>query len=95
MTLTGGQQEGEQESEDEAEEELLKIPEIADLIEAERVIEDEKIANPWRRKEEDDQAVRDLARSMLDMKLDEEEETAQPLQETMQWEVTTCISMTV
>ncbi|NXC85444.1 ZNFX1 protein, partial [Cercotrichas coryphoeus] len=81
----GGQQEREEEGEDEAEEELLKIPEMADLIEAERVIEDEKAANPWRRKEED---VRALAGAMLDMKLDQEEETAQPQQETTQWEVT-------
>ncbi|XP_032931022.1 NFX1-type zinc finger-containing protein 1 isoform X2 [Catharus ustulatus] len=83
-----GGQEREEEDEDEAEEELLKIPEMAELIEAERVIEDEKIANPRRRKEEDDQAVRELARSMLDMKLDEEEGIAHPRQETMQWEVT-------
>ncbi|NXC00851.1 ZNFX1 protein, partial [Orthonyx spaldingii] len=84
----GGQQEEEEEGEDEAKEELLEIPEMADLIEAERVIEDEKIADPWRRKEEDDRAVHELASAMLAMKLDEKEETAQPLQETMQWEVT-------
>ncbi|NWZ37406.1 ZNFX1 protein, partial [Brachypodius atriceps] len=84
----GGQQEREEEGEDEAEEELLEIPEMADLIEAERVIEDEKIANSWRRKEEDDRAVHELARAMLAMKLDQEEGTAQPRQETMQWEVT-------
>ncbi|NXR22404.1 ZNFX1 protein, partial [Cinclus mexicanus] len=84
----GGQQEREEEGEDEAEEELLKIPEMADLIEAERVIEDEKIANPWRRKEEDDLAVQELARSMLAMELDQEEGKAQPQQEAMQWEIT-------
>ncbi|NWV22217.1 ZNFX1 protein, partial [Origma solitaria] len=84
----GGQQEGEEEEEGEAEEKLLEIPEMADLIEAERVIEDEKIANPWRRKDEDDRAVHGLASAMLAMKLDQQEETAQPLQETMQWEVT-------
>lgn len=95
MTLTGGQQEREEEGEDEAEEELLEIPEMADLIEAERVIEDEKIANSWRRKEEDDRAVHELASAMLAMKLDQEEGAAQPRQETMQWEVTACISMTM
>ncbi|XP_005057093.1 PREDICTED: NFX1-type zinc finger-containing protein 1 [Ficedula albicollis] len=84
----GGQQEREEEGEHEAEEELLKIPEMADMIEAERMIEDEKTASPWRRKEEDALAVRALARAMLDMRLDREEETAQPQQETMQWEVT-------
>ncbi|NXO14592.1 ZNFX1 protein, partial [Oriolus oriolus] len=84
----GGQEEGEEEEEHEAEEELLEIPEMADLIEAERVIEDEKIANPWRRKEEDDRTVHRLASAILAMKLDQEEGTAQPLQKTMQWEVT-------
>ncbi|NXS38068.1 ZNFX1 protein, partial [Pomatostomus ruficeps] len=84
----GGQQEGEEEGEDEVEEELLEIPETADLIEAERVIEDEKIANPWRRKEEHDSGLRGLASAMLAMKLDQEEGTAQPLHETMQWEIT-------
>lgn len=94
VTLTGGQQEGEEESEDEAEEELLAIPEMADLIEDERVIEDEKIADYWRREKEDD-SVHEIARSMLAMKLDQEEGTAQPCQENMEWEVTACISMTV
>ncbi|NWS36582.1 ZNFX1 protein, partial [Polioptila caerulea] len=83
----GGQQEREEEREDEAEEELLKISEMADLIEAERVIEDEKITNPWRREKEHDRAADELASAMLDMKLDQEEGTAQPRQ-TMKWEVT-------
>ncbi|NWR50263.1 ZNFX1 protein, partial [Regulus satrapa] len=85
---TGSQQEEEEEGEDEAQEELLEIPEMADLIEAERVIEDEKIANPWRRKKEDVIANEELASAMLAVKLDQEEATAQPEQETMQWEVT-------
>ncbi|XP_064586204.1 NFX1-type zinc finger-containing protein 1 isoform X1 [Zonotrichia leucophrys gambelii] len=83
----GGEQEGEEESEDEAEEELLEIPEMADLIEDERVIEDEKIADYWGREKEDD-SVNEIAHSMLAMKLDQEEGTAQPQQENMQWEVT-------
>ncbi|NWV46672.1 ZNFX1 protein, partial [Daphoenositta chrysoptera] len=82
----GGQEEREEEGEDDPEEELLEIPEMADLIEAERVIEDEKI--PFRRKEEDDGAVHGLAGAMSAVKLDQEEGTAQPLQDTMQWEVT-------
>ncbi|NWW30854.1 ZNFX1 protein, partial [Panurus biarmicus] len=83
-----GQQEREEEGEDETEEELLEIPEMADLIEAERVIEDEKIANAWRGEEEDDSTVHVLASAMLAMKLDQEKGIAQPQQETMQWEVT-------
>ncbi|NXS00806.1 ZNFX1 protein, partial [Oxylabes madagascariensis] len=85
----GQQEREEEEEEDEAEEELLEISEMADLIEAERrVIEDGKIANSGRRKEEDDRAVHELASAMLAMKLDQEEGTAQPQQETMQWEIT-------
>ncbi|NWY45192.1 ZNFX1 protein, partial [Sylvia atricapilla] len=86
--IPGDQQEREEEGKDEAEEELLEIAEMADLIEAERVIEDEKIPNSWRRKKEDDRAADELARVMLAMKLDQEEGTAQLQQETMQWEVT-------
>ncbi|NXS19834.1 ZNFX1 protein, partial [Mystacornis crossleyi] len=84
----GVQQEGEEEGEDEAEEELLEIPEMADLIEAERVIEDEKIVNPWRRKKEDDRPVYGLTSAMSAVKLDDDEGTAEPLQKTMQWEMT-------
>uniref|UniRef100_A0A8C9NK28 Zinc finger NFX1-type containing 1 n=1 Tax=Serinus canaria TaxID=9135 RepID=A0A8C9NK28_SERCA len=83
----GGQQEGEEEKEVEEEEELLAIPEMADLIEDERVIEDEMIANYWRREKEDD-SVHEIARSMLAMKLDQEEGKAQPWQENMRWEIT-------
>ncbi|NXO96119.1 ZNFX1 protein, partial [Certhia brachydactyla] len=83
----GSRQEREKEGEDEAEEELLEIPGIADLIEAERVIEDEEIANPWRREKEDGRAVHELAKAMFAVKLDQAEGTAQPRQEAMQWEV--------
>ncbi|NWH86348.1 ZNFX1 protein, partial [Aegithalos caudatus] len=83
----GGQQEREEEEKDEGKEALLEIPEMADLIEAERMIEDEKIANSGRRKKEDDRAVHELASAILAMKLDQEEGTAQPQQDTMQWEV--------
>ncbi|NWV10824.1 ZNFX1 protein, partial [Ptilonorhynchus violaceus] len=85
----GGQQETEEEGEGKAEEEFLEIPEMADLIEAERVIEDEKITNLWRREEEHDRAVHGLANVMLAMKLEDQEEgTVHPLQDTMQWEIT-------
>ncbi|NWR35552.1 ZNFX1 protein, partial [Tachuris rubrigastra] len=85
-----GQQEREEEWEGEAEQELLKIPEMADMIEAERMIEDEKAAKPWRRKEgEDHRALHRLASMVLAMQLeDQEEETPQPLQKTVQWEIT-------
>ncbi|NWZ82733.1 ZNFX1 protein, partial [Poecile atricapillus] len=86
----GGQQEREEEEEegvDEAEE-FLEIPEMADLIEAERVIEDEKIGNPRRRKEEYNIPLRVLPCAMLAMELDQEEETAQQRWETTQWKIT-------
>ncbi|XP_067163733.1 NFX1-type zinc finger-containing protein 1 isoform X2 [Apteryx mantelli] len=82
----GGQQQREEEQEVEAEEELLEIPEEADLIQADRVIEDEETAKPRRRKEE---AVHELASVLLAMKLENQEEgTAQPQQKAMQWEIT-------
>ena len=94
MILTGGQQEKEEEWEGEAEEELLDIPEEADLIQADRVIEDEEAANPQGRKEEDHRADRELAAMLLAMRLeDQEKRTAQPQQKAMQWEVTACTSM--
>ncbi|KAM6248804.1 NFX1-type zinc finger-containing protein 1 isoform 1-T1 [Porphyrio hochstetteri] len=84
----GGQQEGEEE-EGEAEEELLEIPEEADLIQADRVLEDEEAVKPQRRKEEEQRAVRELASVLLAMKLqDQEEGTAHPEEKAVQWEVT-------
>ncbi|NXS45373.1 ZNFX1 protein, partial [Balaeniceps rex] len=85
----GGQQEREEEWEGEPEEELLEIPEEADLIQADRVIEDEEAAKPQGRKEEEHRAVHELASMLLAMKLEDQEEgTAQPQQKTMQWEIT-------
>ncbi|NXF36396.1 ZNFX1 protein, partial [Nyctibius bracteatus] len=85
----GGQQQREEEWEGEAEEELLEIPEEADLIQADRVIEDEEAAKLQRRKEEEHRAVHELASVLLAMKLENQEEgTAQPQQQTIQWEVT-------
>ncbi|NWU70241.1 ZNFX1 protein, partial [Pterocles burchelli] len=84
----GGQQER-QEWEGEAEEELLEIPEEADLIHADRVIEDEEAAKPQGRKEEEHKATQELASVLLAMKLEDQEEgTAQLQQKPMQWEIT-------
>lgn len=94
MTLTGGEPERERYWEGEAEEELLEIPEEADLIQADRVIEDEEAAKPQGRKEEEHRAVHELASMLLAMKLEDQEEgTAQPQQKAMEWEVTACTSM--
>ncbi|GAB0197302.1 NFX1-type zinc finger-containing protein 1 [Grus japonensis] len=83
----GGQQEREEEWEGEAEEQLLEIPEEADLIQADRVLEDEEAVKPQKRKEEERRAVHELASMLLAMKLEDQEEgTAQ--QKAMQWEVT-------
>lgn len=94
VTLTGGQQEREEEWEGEAEEELLEIPEEADLIQADRVIEDEEAAKPQGRKEQEHRAVHELARVLLAMKLEDQEEGATQLQKAAkQWEVTACSNM--
>ncbi|XP_054701392.1 NFX1-type zinc finger-containing protein 1 isoform X2 [Grus americana] len=83
----GGQQEREEEWEGEAEEQLLEIPEEADLIQADRVLEDEEAVKSQKRKEEERRAVHELASMLLAMKLEDQEEgTAQ--QKAMQWEVT-------
>ncbi|NWJ03246.1 ZNFX1 protein, partial [Crypturellus undulatus] len=82
-------QEREEEQEAEAEEELLEIQEEADLIQADRVIEDEEVGKSQRRKEEEHRVVHELARVLLAMKLENQEEgTAQPQQKAMQWEIT-------
>ncbi|NXA43061.1 ZNFX1 protein, partial [Eudromia elegans] len=82
----GGQHEREEEQEAEAEEELLQIQEEADLIQADRVIEDEEAVKPRRRKEEEHRVVHELASVLLAMKLEKQEEgTAQPQQK---WEIT-------
>uniref|UniRef100_A0A8V1A0C1 Zinc finger NFX1-type containing 1 n=1 Tax=Gallus gallus TaxID=9031 RepID=A0A8V1A0C1_CHICK len=83
------QEEREEEQEGEAEEDLLEILEEADLIQADRVIDDEDSAKAQRRKEEEHRAVHELAGMLLAMKLEnEEEETVQPQQKSAQWEIT-------
>ncbi|NXS11506.1 ZNFX1 protein, partial [Neodrepanis coruscans] len=85
----GGQQEREEEWEGEAEEELLKIPEMANLIEDERMIEIEKAEKPWRKEEEDRRAVQSLARVMLAMQLEDQEgRITLSLQKPREWEKT-------
>ncbi|NWQ80530.1 ZNFX1 protein, partial [Columbina picui] len=83
----GGQQERGRHWEGEFEEELLEIAEEADLIQADRVIEDEEAAKPQGRKDEEHRDVHELANMLLAMKLEEQEGTAQP-QQTMEWEIT-------
>uniref|UniRef100_A0A8C2SUE6 Zinc finger NFX1-type containing 1 n=1 Tax=Coturnix japonica TaxID=93934 RepID=A0A8C2SUE6_COTJA len=85
----GGQQEETEEvQEGEAEEELLEILEEADLIQADRMIEDEDLAKPQRRKEEEHRAANELASMLLAMKLENEEEgTVQQQEKSAQWEI--------
>ncbi|NXG51676.1 ZNFX1 protein, partial [Psilopogon haemacephalus] len=83
---SGGQQE--EGWEDEAEEELLEILEEADLIQADRVIEDDEVAKPQRRKQEQYRGLPKLSKVMFALKLEDEGEETQPQQEAMQWEVT-------
>lgn len=68
----------------------MEILEEADLIQADRVIEDEEVAKPQRRKEEDYRGLPKLSKVMFALKLEDEEEETQPQQEAMQWEVTAC-----
>lgn len=65
------QAEGEEE-EEEGEEEgsLIEIAEEADLIQADRVIEEEEVVRPRRRKKEENGAVQELANVLLAMRLD-------------------------
>uniref|UniRef100_A0A8C0YTZ7 Zinc finger NFX1-type containing 1 n=2 Tax=Canis lupus familiaris TaxID=9615 RepID=A0A8C0YTZ7_CANLF len=61
-----------EEEEEEGEEEgaLIEIPEEADLIQADRVIEEEEVVRPRRRKKEENGAVHELAKVLLAMRLD-------------------------
>lgn len=61
------QAEGNEEEEEEGEEErsLIEIAEEADLIQADRVIEEEEVARPRRRKKEENGAVQELAKLLL------------------------------
>ncbi|NWI50997.1 ZNFX1 protein, partial [Calyptomena viridis] len=81
-----GDQQEREEWEGEAEEELLAIPEMANLIEAERMIEDEKAEEPWRKDEKDHGAAHRLASAMLAMQLENQQRVT--VQEPSKWETT-------
>ncbi|XP_030388737.1 NFX1-type zinc finger-containing protein 1 [Gopherus evgoodei] len=85
----GGQQDGEEEQEGEEEgEQLLEIPEEADLIQADRVIEEEEAARPQQRREDENGDVMELANMLLAMKLEKQGQgAAQPQQEAVEWEM--------
>ncbi|XP_010177906.1 PREDICTED: NFX1-type zinc finger-containing protein 1, partial [Mesitornis unicolor] len=83
----GGQQEREEEWEGEAEEGLLEIPEEADLIQADRMIEDEDETKPQGSKARKCRAFHGLASMLLAMNL-EDQEVVTAQQKTMQWEIT-------
>ncbi|XP_015334920.1 NFX1-type zinc finger-containing protein 1 [Marmota marmota marmota] len=64
------QAEGEEEEEGEEEGSLIEIAEEADLIQADRVIEEEEVVRPRRRKKEENGADQELAKMLLAMRLD-------------------------
>lgn len=64
------QAEGEEEEEGEEEGSLIEIAEEADLIQADRVIEEEEVVRPRRRKKEENGDVQELAKVLLAMGLD-------------------------
>lgn len=61
-----------EEEEEEGEEDgsLIEIAEEADLIQADRMIEEEEVVRPRRRKKEENGAVQELAKVLLAMRLD-------------------------
>ncbi|XP_037666999.1 NFX1-type zinc finger-containing protein 1 [Choloepus didactylus] len=64
------QAEGEEEEECDEEASLIEIAEEADLIQADRVIEEEVVVKPRRQKKEKNGAVEELAKVLLAMRLD-------------------------
>ncbi|XP_052040295.1 NFX1-type zinc finger-containing protein 1 [Apodemus sylvaticus] len=82
------QAEGEEEEEGEEEGSLIEIAEEADLIQADRVIEEEEVVRPRRRKKEENGADQELAKMLLAMRLDQDGPgaTAGPEQATEEWE---------
>lgn len=83
------QAEGEEEEEGEEEGSLIEIAEEADLIQADRVIEEEEVVRPRRRKKEENGADQELAKMLLAMRLDQDVPgtIAGPEQATEEWEV--------
>ncbi|XP_004687522.1 PREDICTED: NFX1-type zinc finger-containing protein 1 [Condylura cristata] len=65
------QAEGEEEEEEgEEEDSLIEIAEEADLIQADRMIEEEEVVRPRRQKKEENREVQELAKSLLAMSID-------------------------
>lgn len=88
-TENSAQAEGEEEEEGEEEGSLIEIAEEADLIQADRVIEEEEVVRPRRRKKEENGADQELAKMLLAMRLDHygPGTTAGQEQATGEWEI--------
>lgn len=88
------QAEGEEEEAGEEEDSLIDIAEEADLIEADRVIEEE-VVRPRRRKEEENGADQELAKILLAMRLDQygPGATAGQEQAAEEWEVNSLLPL--
>lgn len=89
------QAEGEEEEEGEEEASLIEIAEEADLIEADRVIEEEEVVRPRRRKKEENGADQELAKILLAMRLDQYGPGTAAGQEQVaeEWEVNSLLSL--
>lgn len=89
------QAEGEEEEEGEEEGSLIEIAEEADLIQADRVIEEEEVVRPRRRKKEENAVDQELAKMLLAMRLDQygPVTTAGQEQATEEWEVNSLVSL--
>lgn len=84
MSLPAFLAQEEEEEEGEEEGSLIEIAEEADLIQADRVIEEEEVIRPRRRKKEENGADQELARMLLAMGLDHSARQDQAMGE---WEV--------
>ncbi|KAM5246213.1 NFX1-type zinc finger-containing protein 1 [Ctenodactylus gundi] len=82
------QAEGEEEDEGEEDGSLIEIAEEADLIQADRVIEEEEVVKPRQRKKQENRADHELAKMLLAMSLDQygPGTTAGQEQATGEWE---------
>ncbi|XP_069099575.1 NFX1-type zinc finger-containing protein 1 isoform X1 [Pleurodeles waltl] len=82
-----GEEEEEEDEDSKEEEELIEVPEEADLLQADRVIEDEEDARPKRKKEEG--VMNELADLLLAMKLEKQSPggPAEQAQDEGQWQV--------
>lgn len=89
------QAEGEEEEEGEEEGSLIEIAEEADLIQADRVIEEEEVVRPRRRKKEESAVDQELAKMLLAMRLDQPGPVTPAGQEqtTEEWEVNSLVSL--